>query len=110
MFGEPGSGSPSRTAAVDFYLGYVTYRRGHERRPGTHPPIVSHEQASAVARIKLRRHRPGRPDVQHRTYVLQGMAYCPCGLRMRGEAIVRPVGPSIGTTGVLGAGMDAAPL
>ncbi len=76
---------------LDVYLGYVTYRRGRERAQGTHPPVITPELASAVERIKLRRHRPGRPDQQRRTYILPRLAYCgECGLRMRGETIARP--------------------
>jgi DNA invertase Pin-like site-specific DNA recombinase len=79
-----------------FYLGQVVYHRGAATYAGAHPPIITPEQAHAVDQAKVRRHRPGRPDVQHRTYVLQAIAYCECGLRMRGETMVRAASGSRG--------------
>ena len=68
-----------------FYLGNAVYRRGEDIRPGTHDPIVTLEQAHATERVAVRRRRPGRYGTRGRTYLLQRLAYCRCGLRMRAE-------------------------
>ena len=73
-----------------FYLGQAVYRRGASMVPGTHEPIVSPEQAHLAERAAHRRHRPGRYGRTARIYALARIVYCECGLRMRGETLVRP--------------------
>jgi DNA invertase Pin-like site-specific DNA recombinase len=73
-----------------FYLGQSVYRRGASIVPGTHEPIVSPEQAHLAERSAHRRHRPGRYGRTGRVYPLARIVYCACGLRMRGETLVRP--------------------
>ena len=73
-----------------FYRGQAVYRRGQDVRPGSHEPIITAEQAHLAERAASRRQRPGRYGLAGRVYVLQRLAYCACGLRMRGETLVRP--------------------
>ena len=87
-----------------FYTGHATHGRDARRelRPGTHPPIISPEQAQLVERAKHRRHRPGRPDAHAGPTCSRGSstagAGCGCGARRsRG-----PAGPTTGTTGARG--------
>lgn len=82
-----------------FCLGQVVYRRGEDVRAGIHEPIISPEQAHAARRAATQRtrrsthhHRPGR------VYVLARIAHCACGLRLRGETLVRKGRKDIATT------------
>jgi DNA invertase Pin-like site-specific DNA recombinase len=73
-----------------FYCGYVTYRRSHEQRPGSHEPIITPEQRHLAERAARRRHRPGQVVAQHRAYPLRGLVICGhCERRMRGETHAR---------------------
>jgi DNA invertase Pin-like site-specific DNA recombinase len=73
-----------------FYLGQAVYRRGASMVPGTHAPIITPEQAHLAERAAHRRHRPGRYGRTGRIYPLARIVFCGCGLRMRGETLVRP--------------------
>ena len=75
---------------VEFYTGSAVHRRGADVRPGAHEPIITPEQAHAAARTGRRNANVGRGAHPRRPYPLQRLAYCACGLRMRGEALVRP--------------------
>ncbi len=76
---------------AEFYRGNAVYRRGADVRPGAHEPIITPEQAHAAQRAALRRNR--RPTHHHRAdrvYLLARIAWCACGLRLRGETLMRP--------------------
>lgn len=77
-----------------FYRGQAVYRRGQDVRPGEHEPVITPEQAHAAQRAALRRAR--RPTHHHRAdrvYRLARIAWCACGLRLRGETVGRPGRP-----------------
>jgi DNA invertase Pin-like site-specific DNA recombinase len=79
---------------AEFYRGHAVYRRRADIRPGTHEPIITPEQAHAAQRAALLRNR--RPTHHHRAdrvYLLARIAWCSCGLRLRGETVVRPGRP-----------------
>jgi hypothetical protein len=75
---------------ADFYLGSAVYRRGADIRPGSHEPVISPDQRDAVVSKARRRAHIGRGAHPRRTYVLQRIVYCACGLPMRGETLIRP--------------------
>jgi DNA invertase Pin-like site-specific DNA recombinase len=73
-----------------FYLGQAVYRRGEDVRDGSHEPTITPEQAHSAKRAAMARTR--RPTHHHRperVYTLARLAYCSCGLRLRGETLVR---------------------
>jgi DNA invertase Pin-like site-specific DNA recombinase len=73
------------------YAGFVVRGHRHEdRRPGTHPPILSEEDLRlATLGVELRRRGRGKPPSStRRVYLLRGLAYCSCGTKMRGDARV----------------------
>ena len=73
-----------------FYAGQAVYRRGKDQRPGLHEPIISAEQRQLVERIARRQRWIGKPTPRHRTWPLQGVAYCgACKRRMWSETHVR---------------------
>ena len=80
---------------AEFYLGNAVYRRGLDVRPGEHEPIITPEQAHAAKRAAARRQRTGRYGSRSRVYVVGRVAWCACGLRLRGETLVRAGPPRV---------------
>lgn len=73
------------------YAGWVVKGHRHgERRPGTHPPIISEDDLrAALAGAELRKRGRGKaPRSTRRVYLLRGLVYCSCGTKMRGDARV----------------------
>ncbi|HSW41275.1 MAG TPA: recombinase family protein [Patescibacteria group bacterium] len=73
------------------YAGWVVKGHRHgERRPGTHPPIISEDDLrAALAGAELRKRGRGKaPRSTRRVYLLRGLVYCSCGSKMRGDARV----------------------
>ena len=75
---------------AEFYMGSAVRDRGADVRPGAHQPIITPEQAHAATRTGRRNANVGIGAHPRRPYPLQRLVYCACGLRMRGEALVRP--------------------
>ena len=75
---------------ADFYLGSAVRHRGADIRPGAHEPTITPEQAHAVARSGRRNANVGIGAHPRRAYPLQRLVHCACGLRMRGETLMRP--------------------
>lgn len=73
-----------------FYLGYVTYRRGLEERPGRHPAILDEPTwRDGMAAMHRRVRGSVRRSVRHRSYLLAGLLHCGlCEGRMRGQPSV----------------------
>lgn len=71
------------------YLGFVTWRRGLEERPGRHERILDDElHRSALAGVTARQHATVRRSPSRRVYLLSGLLACECGRRLRGETRV----------------------
>lgn len=69
--------------------GLVVEKRGRDKRPGRHEPILDEAQyARTTAAIAVRR-RIGNKPKPFRTYALRGLLFCICGTRLRGEAHVQ---------------------
>jgi DNA invertase Pin-like site-specific DNA recombinase len=66
------------------YLGFVTWRRGLEERPGRHEPILDEELVrNALAGVGARQRAAVRRAPSRRVYLLSGLLVCSCGRRMR---------------------------
>lgn len=70
---------------VELYRGNAVFHRGADIRPGSHPAILTADQAQAVERVRLRRYRPGRYGRTGRVYPLAGLLACRCGRKMWAE-------------------------
>jgi hypothetical protein len=71
-----------------FGVGFVVHGHGHwDRPPGRHEPIVNEtEYRDALAGIEARKRGRGKaPSSVRRFYLLLGLAFCSCGVRMRGD-------------------------
>jgi len=69
-----------------FYLGFVTYRRGAEERPGRHPAIINEQQWSDGRKATdARRSGRSRRSSKKRVYLLAGLGRCVCGALLHGQ-------------------------
>ena len=68
-----------------FYLGYVTFKRGLEERPGRHAAIIDEiTWRDGVVGMRQRVHGHVHRASRHRFYLLAGLIRCGCGATMRG--------------------------